>query len=76
MANQFVRRDNDNITIVSEQAEGCANLEHSNPFPLIIKCFPEDITETKYLAGLSVYSKNMCSCDSKSQKNGTAKKLQ
>lgn len=32
-------QDNDNVTIISEQVEGCANLECSNPFPLIIKCF-------------------------------------
>lgn len=35
--------------------------------------FPEDITEAKYLAGLSVHSKKICSCDSKSQENWDSK---
>lgn len=30
---------------------------------------PEDTTEVKYLTGLSVHSKKICSYDSKSQEN-------
>lgn len=35
--------------------------------------FPKDITEAKYLAGLSVYRKKICSCDSKSQEKWDSK---